>query len=330
MSNFSLLEILRNPNPSRGELKKLVEICIKISIKYLHFVHKKLHRLLSSDEMKLDDIAIDAISSLFVPDQQSNTIVLIHSASKWESKIKTEDDALYFINKVVSKRTEQHISYLLKESDPIFSRILDTIKYRIKKQGYHKVHHLGMSYIVELEEHFEEKQWISVEEFRRLPSSVFSDHRTLFEDLFDYLRNETNYYPAIPLNALVMKLKDLRVSLFIHRDIEDSLEESMDINFILNSAYTETSNKIDSAYRSKGKLSEKDVEAMKLALKDILNDLRDGGINPGLFNYLKTYKQNLEQDDYQNRYHNILEYLVKVMRNKIAEKLEFKTDKISE
>lgn len=330
MSNFSLLAILRKSSPAQGELKKLVEICLKISVQYLHFTHKKLHRLLYSDEMKLEDIAIDAISSLFIPDQQSGIIVILHSAKKWESKIKTEDDALYFVNKVVSKRTEQHISFLLKESDPIFSRILDTIKYRIKKQGYQKIHHLGTGYIVEAEYDNKSKNWISIDEFKNLPSSVFINHKTLFKDLFTYLKEETIYFPAIPLNALVMKLKELRLSLFIHKEIEDTFEESMDIRSILNSAYTETLLKLDNTYKVKGKLSDDEIEAMKLALRDILNDLKDGGINPGLFNYLTIHKPNLTQDEYYSNYHNILEYLVKVMRNKIAEKLSKVESKISE
>lgn len=330
ITHFSLLNILRNSNPSQGELSKLVEICLKISIQYLHFTHKKLHRLIYSDEMRIEDIAIDAISSLFIPEQQNDTMVIIQTAKKWESKIKTEDDALYFINKIVSKRTEQHICFLLKESDPIFSRILDTIKYRIKKKGYQKVHHLGTNYIIESEYDNKSKNWINIDEFNNLPSSLFNSYNNLFNDLFTFLREETNYFPAIPLNALVMKLKELRLSLYIQKEIEDSFEDTMDINTILNYAYTETSLKIDNTYKIKGKLNDDDIEAMKLALKDILNDLKDGGINPGLYKYLSVHKSDLTLDEYYDRYHNILEYLAKVMRNKIAEKLTVKENKISE
>jgi hypothetical protein len=40
-----------------------------------------------------------------------------------------------------------------------------------------------------------------------------------------------------------------------------------------------------------------------------------------MYEYLTVYMKNLDKDTYLSKYHNILEYLVKVMKNTIAEKL---------
>ena len=51
------------------------------------------------------------------------------------------------------------------------------------------------------------------------------------------------------------------------------------------------------------------------------NDLLDGGINPGMYEYFILYINNLEKEFYLNNYHNIIEYLVKVMKSTIAEQI---------
>lgn len=50
-------------------------------------------------------------------------------------------------------------------------------------------------------------------------------------------------------------------------------------------------------------------------------DLKNGGVNPGLFKYIEPYINNLSKEEYQLKYHNILEYLLKLMKNKIGEML---------
>jgi len=330
INKVSILAILRNPSPTQGELKKLVEICFKISTQYLRKVHKKLHRLTSSDEYHLEDIAIDATASLFIPDAHQKELVIYLTFKRWNSKINSEDDAFYFINKVVSKRTEQHISFLLKENDPIFSKILDTIKYQVKKNGCIKVHHLGMSYIVKEKVCNYEAKWISVEEFRLLPTNLFTNPNKMFDEIFNYLAVETSFVEAVPLNALVMRLKELRTNSYIYKVMDESVEDELEIESVLSSAYSLTIEKLEATYKKKGKLSDNDIEILKLTLNDMLNDLKDGGVNPGLYKYLVVHKPDLSVDAYQEKYHNILEYLLKVMRSKIAESLKEEIKKFSE
>lgn len=330
INKLIILAALRNPNPTQGELKQLVEICFKISTQYLRKVHKKLHRLIYSDEYHIEDIAIDATASLFIPDAHQKELVISLTFKRWESKINSEKDALYFINKVVSKRTEQHISFLLKENDPIFSKILDTIKYQVKKKGCIKVHHLGMSYIVKEKYSDNQARWISIEEFRLLPTNLFTNPIKMFDEIFNYLSVEMKYVEAIPLNALVMRLKELRTNSYIYKIHDESVEDELEIESILSSAYSQTIEKLETTYKNKGKLSDKDVAILKLTLKNMLNDLRDGGINPGLYKYIVVHKPDLSVDAYKEKYHNILEYLLKVMRGKIAVSLKEEIKKISE
>ncbi len=53
-------------------------------------------------------------------------------------------------------------------------------------------------------------------------------------------------------------------------------------------------------------------------LKDIANDLCNGGMKAGLYDYLKPHFNSLSKQDYQEKYHNIFEYMAKTFRNKLA------------
>ena len=72
---------------------------------------------------------------------------------------------------------------------------------------------------------------------------------------------------------------------------------------------------------TKEKLDYQEQKAFESALKEMASDLSDGGINPGLYHYLFPHLSGLSEIEYKTKYHNILEYLLKVMKNNIAEKL---------
>ena len=59
----------------------------------------------------------------------------------------------------------------------------------------------------------------------------------------------------------------------------------------------------------------------KMTLKSLATDLGDGGINPCLYKYLAPYISGLTKEEYQRKYHNILEYLLKQLKRKIAKEL---------
>jgi len=53
-------------------------------------------------------------------------------------------------------------------------------------------------------------------------------------------------------------------------------------------------------------------------------DLMNGGINPGLYNYLSPYMKDLNNEMYKQNYHNIIEYLLKSTKAHIAENISGK------
>jgi hypothetical protein len=302
----------------------VIEKSYRITLKYLQFHRLKISKLILKEDLTLQELAIDCIAGLFVNENNSEIISLKQTFNNWEPVVTTEDDCIYFLNKVVASRVEQHISKLLKEDDPFFAKLLHSINYLVRTGGFYKIHFLGKTFITETDLENFEKCFISSDEFEKLPTLLFQNKKSLLEDLFSYLKNETEFNPAIPLNDLINRLKHINFSDFLVNEFVSNEYKKIEVNEIIVEGLDSAIEKLISSYVEKGKLDRDEKIAFELALKEMANDLSDGGINPGLYHYLSPHFAGLSETDYKLKYHNILEYLLKVMKNNIARKLNKK------
>jgi hypothetical protein len=302
-------------------LNNIIEVSYQIALKYLRYHQNKIINILNREDITLKELAIDSIAELFVETESEGFILLKETFSKWEPKIETEEEALFFLNKVVAGKVEQHIFKLLKEEDPFFSKLLDSVYYLVKKNGFHKIHFMGKTFITENESENFEKCFISPDEFEKLPTILFQKKGTLLDDLFGYLKNETDFNPAIPLNDLINRLKHINFSEYLVNEFVINEYRKLEVNEIVQEGFKSALEKLTHSYVEKGKLNFEEQKAFESALKEMANDLCDGGINPGFYNYLFPHFSGLSEIDYKTKYHNILEYLLKVMKSNIAEKL---------
>lgn len=303
------------------EINFLVEKTYSLAASYIGLNHKKIFRLLQKGEYTISEIAVDAIATMFIYDEEKKITPLANSFNNWNPPVANESDALFFMNKVVAGRVEQHIFALLREYDPFFSKILDSINYLIKTGDYKKISSAGKSLIVENNGSVLCGDVIDYEEFEKIPSSLLMDKKKLLPSIFNYLKNETNFTEAIPLNLLVNRIKHIKFTDFISNYNDSVQADDIELSEFTDSGFNSASSKLDFSYVKKGKLSEYEADCIQNALRDMSNDLLDGGISPGMYEYLTVYMKELDKDQYLTNYHNILEYLVKVMKNTIAEKI---------
>lgn len=325
MPGVETLEIIKNVvngKINQGELNLLIEKAYRISTAYLRSIYPRIYKITQNENIELEDVAIDAIAPLFIKNNACKFGFLINAFNSWEPEIKTEPGVIYFLNKIVAKRVEQHIASLLKESDPFFAKIFDSVNYIIKRDNFKKINYLGKSYIVKRECDEIDCEIINTEEFEKLPLDLFLDQKTMLNKLVDYLEIKTKFYPAIPVNLLVHKLKVLNAEVFIIKDSVENTAVKLEVDEMVNYGLKNAEKKLSGFYLRNNKLNPTEVKILNQALADMAEDLKDGGLNPGLYDYLKTHKKNLTREYYQNNYHNILEYLLKVMKCTIAENLQ--------
>lgn len=305
----------------QSKLNTVIEKSYRIALKYLHYNRVRISKHISKEGITLQELAIDCIADLFVKENNDELISIRRTFQNWSPSITSEEDCLYFINQIIANRVEQHIFKLLKEEDPFFSKLLDSVNYLVRNSGFCKIHFLGKSFITENNIENFVGCFISTDEFEKLPLALFQNKKMLLIDLFNYLKNQTDYNVAIPLNDLIKRLKHLNFSDYVVNEYSSNEFRKIEINEIVAQGFRLAMEKLSHSYVERGKLDELESKAFESALRAMAHDLCDGGINPGLYKYLSIYFNDLSETDYQTKYHNILEYLLKVMKNNIAEKL---------
>lgn len=319
-SLLRILETLCENKIARSEVNQLIELSHSYACTYLKYRYKSLDKVLLAEDVSLKELAIDAIAPLFERSENGLFIKIQKAYNEWEPKIVSEDQALFFINRLVAKSTENYVSKILRESDPFFSKILDSINYIIEKNKYFKKMIIGTTYITESENLVKIGALPDSKFISELPIELFIDNKSAISRLFDYIKLNTDKTPAIPLNALVMKTKQIWLTNFVFKESESNGNES-EIDSIINKALDTTYAKMQASYISKGKLQEKEADGIKKAIESILYDLRDGGINPGLHKYFLEQFPELNFEDYKRKYQNIFEYLFKTLKKEIANQL---------
>ena len=318
---YSTLQKIRTEDISQAELNRFIEKLVKIALRFVRYNSGRLKNVVNEYQCDvLEDIAIDSIIPLVTESKEQNKMVLSIQFGTWEPEIKNEEEALFFLSKVISLSVNQQISSLLREYDPFFSKILDSLNYYIKSQNYYKKNFAGKLFVVE--EYFDLSliHFVEKEQLFSAPVELFIDKKFLLQSLFVYYKKIFSSPVAIPLYDLVYRLKELSYSNEI-TGITPDPSESFEINEIIKKGFANVYEKIENSYLKKGKLNENEFFQITEALKLIGNDLMDGGINPGLYYYLSETMPGLTSASYQAKYHNIFEYMVKIYRQKLVELL---------
>ena len=318
-SYYGFIKQLCDGEYQQEELNNFIEKLFKIGESYINHRYNRIKSLVNNSRDSLEEISIEAIAPLFQKASYNKHFTIVDEIKKWSPPIKSEDESLFFLNKVISNRMEQHISFMLRESDPFFSRILDSVNYLIRTGDYKKVSYLGKVHITESRNSTINWIVISDEEFHKIPSYLFFESKVLLKSLFHFIKTETPYFPAIPLNELVYKIKHINFSDYLTSNTVEDVSAKIEVKEIVNSALSFVEEKLKSSYYDKGKLNKEEYESFKRALKALAVDIGDGGVCPRLYKYLIPYFKKLTNEEYQKNYHNILEYLLKLLKGKIAE-----------
>ncbi|MBK6915691.1 MAG: hypothetical protein IPH11_19265 [Ignavibacteriales bacterium] len=319
-NSFSILEILNaicDDNITRLQINQLVVVCQKIAHTYLKYRYKNISKALLAEDVSLTEMSIESIVHLFERDSNGVFIRLKTLIHNWQPQIETEESALYFLNSLVSKSSENYVAQLLRTSDPFFSKILDSVSYKIDKEKYCKKHFLGITYIVQDDREHQPDSLPDADFINSLPAELFSSKKML-EKIFSYIKAQTNKTPAIPINALVMRIKKLNAAELLN-DGTVEVEDKFEVNRIVDKALKSTFEKMRVSYLAQHKLNEFEVSGIEKALQSISTDLKDGGVSPGLYKYLFEQFIEISLSDYQKKYQNIFEYLFKIFKKEITD-----------
>lgn len=319
-----LLDKVKTSVYNRVELNSLVEYTYLIALSFLKVNFASKLKFLESENRNLEDIAMDSIIPLFVK-TTNGKLGIQNSIAAWDEDLNSATNSSYFISKLIWKRVEQTVTNILKERDPIFNKILKTLNTCISNNNLRKERYFGTVIIQpECSEDFHGKL-IPPEEFNRIPNRIFClKQMELFNSLFAYIAEDTNYSIAIPLNVLVQKIKDFYNNIYDNR-FDDSYYSCPEIIYrnIIEDGLKSIEDKIDCFYVAKNKLSPDESEMIISSFHSIAEDVVYGGMKGSLFAYLKHFNKSLTKDIFYSKYHHIMNYLLSNFKNSIAENLEY-------
>ena len=311
---------------SRNEQNFLIKKSYQISISFLKAKFSTKLNFLSLDESGLEDLAMDAIVPLFVKNRY-NTLGILRALQKWNDPIENDADADYFLSRIIWRRVDQSVTKILKERDPIFAKILKTLKVCIANNNYRQVRHFGTVFILKYSSQNKiiDGPVINEENFDLLPMEYFTyKQKKLFDIIFNYLENETDYFPAIPLNILVKRIRNYHYSIINDSDENEvSFDEKFSFDLIVEDALSSIKEKLDIYYVAKNKMTEDEAEMIYASFSNISEDLVHGGIQDSLFAYLKHHNPSLTKEVFYSKYNNRMSYLLSLFKSDLIEKVSY-------
>ncbi|MCX6152348.1 MAG: hypothetical protein NTX22_17615 [Ignavibacteriales bacterium] len=309
---YLTFEKLISGDETNPDINLLFQASYNIAREYLNKNHHKYNFLNNRLDCDFNDAIMEIITALFLERNGRKYDRLLSAYNKWEPPIRSNSDALFFLHQLIFIRAEHHLSKALGKVDPLYAIALKEINDKIIQFGFYKVRHFGQCYISEMEQITPGQKLSDRDQLEQLPSYIFTD-ADCPKSLFVYLKSETDYFPAVPLNALALRITKLNEPK--HNAVaDDSITETVYTEELMSNSLNASIIKLVKSYVSTNKINGEEAELLTSALKDIAFDIKDGGINIGLYEYVKKYNAELSRENYKNKYDNILEYLVKIMK----------------
>jgi arsenate reductase-like glutaredoxin family protein len=316
--------IFKENSLDKEDWDELFNYCRKIAKNYL-FKRSTSYKFLNSGPETLDDLAMESISSLFLNDSNDGNPGLLRSFENLRKDITSESQFNFILYKIIWHRAEQHITRILKDQDPVFARILKSLNYLLKKHNYRKENYFGKVFIVKYDTERIDYKVIDEDAFEGIPVElIFVRTGDDFEKLFSAIEKDFGYFPAIPLIALAGRIKQSlsnEYNSLIGYSTYNSGYNELRIDELINLGLNKSIAHLNSSYVDHKKLSRRESDLFIKGLKDVAEDAKNGGISRGLYEYLSKYKTDLTKEEFQTKYYQQFEYLVRIFKNSIADEI---------
>ena len=300
----------------------LVDHSYKISIAFLKSKFLSQLNFLRNGDITVEDIAMDAIVPLYI-NNNSNQLGICRSLEMWNDSFNSNTDAEYFLSRIIWRRVDQTVTKIYKQRDPIFDKILKTLNVNIKNLNLCKVRYFGTVYIMQSIGSEVVDEVISEDIFNTIKDEYFGlKYKEMIPKLFEYLLTETDYAPAIPLNALIKRIKyhhAMRLENSISQQHETG--DIITINEIVNEGLVGVKQKLNDFYLTKNRLTASETDNIYSAFITISKDAVNGSINDSLYKYLKDYDPTLSRQEFYSKYQNIMNYLLSGFKSSISKSL---------
>ena len=329
----SLLRSILKREPSNDTIKAFINICHKMAVAYLCVKHSNGHLSTERFGLNREDIALDSIADLFRRDKDGNFYELQIYFNRLEDlDQKSDEEIMAELRNLVFSCVNRGLFRLYQSFDPSLGKIIRNIKLALKNHP-----------VVELKEYFKDKVIVPKgldisrdhlpEAVPELISSELCEKVSPTASLFEMLGLIGEVLSQLDHNRKSISLTDTAL---IIRSIHTSYNETTSdddypdtiINHEIRAIIEEVLKKIEKvvnrSYVEKLKLTAKEGKIFLAVIGEIL--VMNFSTEPQkIISYQAIFKKNLPsltKEIYNANFRTKLEYLTKLAKEKMCEKLK--------
>ena len=317
-----IFDLLLHGRIGQKETNFFVEHCYKLALGCAKLHLNKNPHIYYSSEIKAADLAVDAVADLLSAVSGNQFSQILSSYKNWQPEITTEDEASFFVNSLVMRKVNQQYQLALSVYDPFYTKILHAVDHLVKKENLVKDFYLGGCFICKEKIKDIHGKFIDEDSFASLPVQLFKQRKTMLQNVLTFLEEETEFFAAIPLHALIQKIKHIDLNPYLFKEYYEEETVSFSADALITASLQKTVEKLEQSYVEKKKVSREVAEIFKRSFAEMGEDLKDGGLKPNLYYYVEQVSNELSKEEFQSKYHNIFEYLTKLFKQNIAEELK--------
>jgi hypothetical protein len=318
------------PAPDRTRVNSLVEVCRALASSFLSG-KASAGTLASFHGISINDLAYDCIADLFRQDGNGNYLELQSYFDGLHVESLDDAEVLPHLRRLVFSKVNQGLYRLYSETDPSLSRILRNVKLAIGAlKNFTEAERFGETYIApslaDTLEHLPpfdrddlECRFIAMTTGTELVPQLLARLSLLLRDQEEHCR----VVPLISVGLMIRKVYEQKKAASVEPDATETAMGMKDVITIVQDACNEVKQKIRAKYVDCGKVSESVFCCYFKAIEgEILNRVRGkGGNEHTLFTALKESLPGLGKEEYQNQHRSRVEYLLKLVGERVALRL---------
>ena len=281
------------------------------------------------------DLVYDCIADLFVRDSAGHFTEIERFFHKEIESIDLCSDALLrdTLRRIVFGRVSVNLIRIHGGADPAFGKILHNVDVALtRSRQFEKYVRFGETMLACFDTDLALERPIPPLDYLRSELSrvilIHDSVPTMLKKLRDILIAQREYQRTVSYISVAVLIKEV-YALGVETDSEQespaltSLEEEAALRWV-QEVCAELRGNMHSTYVAKGKMTEEMYDVYFLSAHEILSDLvsvASDGRKP-FFDYISTRMPQLTREEYIIRHKSILEYIVRLAKEKLAAKMK--------
>ncbi len=325
--------------PERTAVTNLIHESHRFALAYLWQKARQQHLLSDMFRLSMEDLALDCIADLFQRDDAGRFAQLVGYFGSIEWQKMDEEDLYIALRRLVFSKVNEGLFRRYREADPSLAKIIRNLKNAAKSTSGLKVERRKQEMWIIAESDDAESDDAEQTSLPVAPVEILEAHlishlsnancdtlRQVTQGFIEFVTQHTYYNNAFPLTsfAQIVRSAFVRIGEVVGEHEEEEVFVTGQVARAIDVVASAVQADMHASYVGKGKVDAATYEAYFFAVQDILASqfVNDAAPVDSYLEALEAYIPHLTNDAYRTHHRHILEYLVKISRNRLFDYLK--------